>query len=37
LQAELQEVFGDAVAVPYDVTLQSRDEHYWIYLARNQA
>ena len=37
LQAELQEVFGNAVAVPYDVTLQSRDEHYWIYLARNQA
>jgi len=37
LQSELQEVFGNAVAVPYDVTLQSRDEHYWIYLARNQA
>ncbi len=37
LQAEMQEVFGDAVAVPYDVTLQSRDEHYWIYLSRNKA
>jgi len=37
LQAEMQEVFGNAVAVPYDVTLQSRDEHYWIYLSRNQA
>jgi spermidine synthase len=37
LQAEMQEVFGDAVAVPFDVTLQSRDEHYWIYLARKRA
>jgi spermidine synthase len=37
LQAEMRDVFGDAVAVPYDVTLQSRDEHYWIYLARNRA
>jgi spermidine synthase len=37
LQAEMEAVFGDAVAVPYDVTLQSRDEHYWIYLARNKA
>ena len=34
LQAELREVFGNAVAVPYDVRLQSRDEQYWIYLAR---
>jgi spermidine synthase len=37
LQAELREVFGKAVAVPFDVTLQSRDEHYWIYLARKSA
>jgi spermidine synthase len=37
LQAEMQEVFGGAVAVPFDVTLQSRDEHYWIYLARKRA
>lgn len=37
LQAELREVFGDVVAVPYDVALQSRGEHYWIYLARNKA
>jgi spermidine synthase len=37
LQAELREVFGDAVALPFDVTLQSRDEHYWLYLARKQA
>jgi spermidine synthase len=37
LQAEMEQVFGESVAVPYDVTLQSRDEHYWIYLARNHA
>jgi spermidine synthase len=37
LQAELEKVFGKAVAVPFDVTLQSRDEHYWIYLARRTA
>ena len=37
LQAEIGQVFGESVAVPYDVTLQSRDEHYWIYLARNHA
>ena len=37
LQAEMEQVFGNAVAVPYDVALQSRDEHYWIYLARNRA
>jgi spermidine synthase len=35
LRAEMQQVFGETVAVPYDVTLQSREEHYWIYLARN--
>lgn len=37
LQAELEQVFGNAVPVPYDVTLQSRDEHYWTYLSRNRA
>ena len=37
LQAEMQEVFGSAVPVPYGVTLQSRDEHYWIHLARKRA
>ncbi len=37
LQAEMEQVFDESVAVPYDVTLQSRDEHYWIYLARNHA
>jgi spermidine synthase len=34
LQAEMQDVFGNVVPVPYDVRLQSRDECYWIYLAR---
>ncbi len=37
LQAELQDVFGNAAAIPFEVTLQSRDEQYWIYLARNKA
>jgi spermidine synthase len=37
LQAEMREVFGDAVALPFEVTLQSREEQYWIYLARKQA
>jgi spermidine synthase len=34
LQAELREVFDSVAAVPFDVTLQSREEQYWIYLAR---
>lgn len=37
LRAELQEVFGNAVPVPYDVRLQGRDEQYWVYLARKKA
>lgn len=37
LQSEMREVFGNAVAVPYDVALQSREEQYWTYLARNRA
>lgn len=37
LQAELEATFGSSAAVPYDVTLQSRDEHYWIYLSRKDA
>lgn len=37
LQAEMQDVFGNVVPVPFDVSLQSRDEHYWIYLSRNKA
>ncbi|HSE70553.1 MAG TPA: hypothetical protein VLA97_07335 [Nocardioidaceae bacterium] len=34
LQREMQHVFGNAVAIPYDVTLQSREEQYWLYLSR---
>jgi spermidine synthase len=34
LQATMEEVFGNAVAIPYDVTLQSRAEQYWLYLSR---
>lgn len=37
LRAEMEQVFGNAVAIPYDVTLQSREDHYWIYLSRHQA
>jgi spermidine synthase len=35
LQTELRAVLGNAVAVPYEVRLQSRDEQYWVYLARH--
>ncbi|HJR39888.1 MAG TPA: hypothetical protein VJ819_16015 [Nocardioidaceae bacterium] len=35
LNQQMREVFGNVVAIPYDVTLQSRDEHYWLYLSRN--
>ncbi len=34
LAAEMEGVFGSVVAIPFDVTLQSREEHYWIYLSR---
>ena len=34
LQSEMREVFGNVVALPYDVTLQGREEHYWLYLSR---
>lgn len=34
LQREMAEVFGRATPVPFDVRLQSRDEQYWLYLAR---
>ena len=37
LQKEMREAFGNAVAVPFEVTLQSRDEQYWIYLSRVEA
>ncbi len=34
LQTELREVFGNADALPFDVTLQGRADTYWIYLSR---
>jgi spermidine synthase len=34
LREALTEVFGHATAIPLDVRLQSRDEQYWLYLAR---
>jgi spermidine synthase len=34
LREALTEVFGHATATPLDVRLQSRDEQYWLYLAR---
>ncbi|HZL06432.1 MAG TPA: hypothetical protein VFE45_13620, partial [Coriobacteriia bacterium] len=34
LQGEMQAVLGGAVAIPFDVTLQNREEQYWVYLAR---
>ena len=34
LHHALADVFGAATPVPFDVRLQSRDEQYWLYLAR---
>lgn len=34
LRRALEDVFGAVVPLPYDVRLQSRDEQYWLYLAR---
>ena len=34
LRGVMQQVFGDVAPVPYDVRLQTRDEQYWLYLAR---
>jgi spermidine synthase len=34
LSAEMEHVFGKVVEIPYDVTLQDRDERYWLYLSR---
>ncbi len=35
LRREMNDVFGNVVPIPYEVTLQRREEQYWIYLARN--
>ena len=34
LQEQMLASFGNAVAIPLEVTLQSRDEQYWLYLSR---
>lgn len=34
LAATMRRVFGAVEELPYDVTLQSRAEHYWLYAAR---
>ena len=34
LQREMNDVRGNKVALSYDVTLQGRDEKYWLYMAR---
>jgi spermidine synthase len=34
LQAELRAVFGNAVAIPFDVVVHRRGDQYWIYLSR---
>ena len=34
LDATMREVFEEVEARPYDVRLQERDEHYWLYVAR---
>ena len=34
LGGTMREVFDEVEARPYDVRLQERDEHYWLYVAR---
>jgi spermidine synthase len=34
LQEALEKVFGNATAIPYEVTLQGRQERFWLYLSR---
>ena len=34
LQEEMQECFGNAVAIPLELTLQGRQEQYWLYRSR---
>ena len=34
LAEALGEVLGEVAPIPYDVTLQGREEQYWLYLAR---
>jgi spermidine synthase len=34
LEGKMAHAFGNALAIPFDVTLQSRDECYWLYVSR---
>jgi spermidine synthase len=34
LAEAMGEVLGDVAPIPYDVTLQGREEQYWLYLSR---
>ena len=34
LRAAMTAVFGEVTPIPFDVRLQSREEQYWLYLAR---
>ena len=34
LEGTMRRVFGNAEALAYDVTLQTRAEHYWLYASR---
>ena len=35
LEAAMRDVYGDMSALTYDVDLQGRPEHYWLYVASN--
>jgi spermidine synthase len=37
LEAAMRDVYGDVSALTYDVELQGRPEHYWLYVASNVA
>ena len=37
LEAAMRDVYGDVSALTYDVDLQGRPEHYWLYVASNVA
>jgi len=34
LQESLEQVFGNATAIPHEVSLQGHDERFWLYLSR---
>jgi spermidine synthase len=37
LRGVLEDVFGNAMPIPYDVELQGRQETYWLYLAHRRS